>query len=203
MRDLITKIEKIERDERIQNNELWKATIMSATTGIANITLDRKVHPKLFTCSEIRPKTFRTFLENNILLKESDESQLRIRHEMLAYEFLSVLYENRDYFDNNPELFNAEYGYIVKCVWNSITIDEIIDMLRSCSYLYENERYRPISELITSHYLVPLDQFSPPHGIRDSDKAKLFCYGLGDFYTSQKEYEKSLRCYEKGSGDKA
>ncbi len=196
MRALIRKIEEIERDERIQNNELWKATIMSAIMGIATIMLERKSHPNLFKCSKILPVRFWTLLQgNNILLKESDEGKLRIRHEMFAYEFLYVLYENN--FNNDLELFNEYYGYILKCIWDSIGVDEIIDMLDSCSYLYDIERYRLISELITSPYLVPLDQFSPPPGIHDSDKAKLFCDGLGNFYVSRKEYKKSLDCYDK------
>jgi tetratricopeptide (TPR) repeat protein len=194
MRALIKKIDEIEEKERIQNNELWKATIMSTIMGIANITLERKSHPKLFTCSRILPARFWTLLQNNnILLKESNEGQLSIRHEMFAYEFLSVLYENN--FNNATELFNEYYGYIVKCIWDSIGIDEIIDMLSSCSYLYDIERYRPIAELITGHYLVPSGQYSPPPGIHDSDKAKLFCYGLGNFYLNRKDYERSLEYY--------
>jgi tetratricopeptide (TPR) repeat protein len=195
MRALIGKIDGIEREERIQNKELWKATIMSAIMSIANITLEPDSHSKLYTCSNIPPVRFWTLLQNDILLKESDEGKLRIRHPIFAYEFLSIFYEN--YFDNNPELFNVHFGHIVKCIWESIDANEIIVMLDQCSSLYGIYRYRAISDLITSHYLIPLDQYSPPPEIPDSDKAKLFCYGPGFFYLMRKEYHKSLVCYDK------
>jgi tetratricopeptide (TPR) repeat protein len=70
-------------------------------------------------------------------------------------------------------------------------------MLGTCSYLYGNKRYRPISELVTSHYLVLVDQFSLPPGIKNPDKAKLFCYGLGNFYATRKEYGEAIKSYEK------
>jgi hypothetical protein len=89
MRALVKKIEEIEKEERIQNNELWKATIMSTVMGIANIMLERNSHTKIFSCTRILPMRFWTLLrENNILLKESDEGKLRIRHEMFASFFL-------------------------------------------------------------------------------------------------------------------
>ena len=70
-------------------------------------------------------------------------------------------------------------------------------MLNSCSYLYDIEGYRAITELITSQYLVSLDQYSPPAGISNSQKARLFCYGLGNFYATIKEHTKSFECYDK------
>jgi tetratricopeptide (TPR) repeat protein len=194
-KNLIKKIDDIEREEGIHNNELWMATLISAIMGIVNIPLDRAGHPKLFSCSRIIPERLWTLQKSNILLKESDGGQLRIRHEVFAWKFLSIFYAER--FFKNPESFNSHYGYIIKCVWNSIGVDETIDMLRSCSYLYDIEDYKPISELITSHYLVPLDQYLAPPGIPDSDKARLFCYGLGNFYAMQKQYERSLECYDK------
>jgi hypothetical protein len=109
MEVLIDKIDEIEKKEKIQNNELWKATIMSAITGLANITLRQNGHPKLFTRSKVIPAKFWTLLQNNnILLKESDERQLRIKHEMFAYAFLSVVCEKIFYNTPNLSLNNMD-----------------------------------------------------------------------------------------------
>jgi len=115
---------------------------------------------------------------------------------LLAYEFLSRLYET---FDNSQKKFNDEYGIIdvLRCLSRNTGPDVIIDMLRTCSYLQVIENYKPLSELIISNYAKPAEDFVTASNLNSSDKAKVFSYGFGAFYYSKKDYINSLTYFDK------
>jgi tetratricopeptide (TPR) repeat protein len=154
---------------------------------------------KLLACCQINPFILEFLAEHGFLLKQVqfNKEQFRIRHEKYAVEFLVYLYSKL--FGNNPEYFDQTYEIkdIIKCIWNNIAVDDIIDLLTGCSYLYKipEDRYISLSEIIAADYVIPYDKFVIPSQISDSEKTRLFCYGLGNFYTNRKDYTHSLEYY--------
>ena len=90
-----------------------------------------------------------------------------------------------------------EIRKIINCIWHSISVDAMIDMLNTCAYLHAIHRHHPLSTLITSTFVVPADIYVIPPGLTDDERIKIFCYALGNFYSSTKDFENSLAYYDK------
>jgi tetratricopeptide (TPR) repeat protein len=192
-------IKDIEELKEKKNLDLWSATIFSCLTGIADVVLNlsEKKPTSLLDCFEYTLDDLRYLGREGILLKEIGPDVLKIRHERLAYEFLSCLYKQKSY--NNPQNFDRNYRVmgVMNCIWNAVNSDAIIDILSTCSYLQEVEEYEPISKLITSLYVVPADQYVLPSRFSDDEKARLLSYGLGNFYFRKEDYAECLAYYQK------
>ena len=176
----------------------WKAPLLCSILGIVGRSVSLQTSTGLLACSGIIPYSFESLVQQDFLIKQVEfkQEQYRVRHEKYAAEFLVYLY--RTYFGNNPDLFDKTHGirHIINCVWDNIAVDAIIDILEVCSSFYHIESYRPLSELITTDYVVPYARFVTPSHLSEPEKVRLFCYGLGNFYSNRKDYIHSIEYYD-------
>ena len=131
------------------------------------------------------------FFEQEHLENGQQRIQYHIRHEQWGAEFLAFVY--RIHFDNIPELFEKKYGMkkIIECVWDNITMDDILDILSRSSSFYRNPRYDQISNLITSRYAVPYNQFMLPKNVSKKEQAALF-NAVGNLFLEKSELQKAV-----------
>jgi len=190
--NMFSKISELKDKKNIAIEDLWRSAILACLIGIVNVPLNLRTSGELLFCSNVRPEYIRELSQNDILLDGPDD-ELRIMHEMFAYEFLSFLYSDK--CCSNPKMFFHDYGSIIDCVWKSLKPDSIVDMLNSCSYLYSQPRYRQLSNLITSRYLVPFEEYTVPEHFGKPDGAKVYLYGLGKFYYDRGDYKNSREYY--------
>lgn len=196
-------LEKKFKQPRDKDKEYWKALLLSYILGISDVPISLQESGKLLACCGVMPYDLDSLVEQDFLLKYSQfkQEQYRVRHEKYALEFLVHLYHKK--FGNNPDFFDRAHGIrnIIKCIWNNTGVTHIIDILRVCSYFYNKgeERYFPVSELIIGDCVVPYEQFKTPAHLSEHDKARLFCYGLGDFYLRREDYSYALDYYNQST----
>jgi tetratricopeptide (TPR) repeat protein len=194
IKDIIEKLDKIKIDKK---NNIWNAAIFACIIGISDLPLNLSDPTNLLSCSPITLDDIRFLGNEGLLLKAYGRDSYRIRHEKFAYEFLSLLYKQR--FGNLREKFNQEYnvGEIIKCIWNNLSADRIIDLLNACSYLQKIESYSAVSRLVVSDYVVPAERYRLPSGFTKDEQGRLYSYGFGNFYYSMKDFTNSLAYYER------
>lgn len=164
--------------------------------GMFGIPIKPDTSPKVLECYGIYENELISLEREGFLFKNG---VYKMRHEMWALAFLVYVY--REEFRNNSSAFDHKYGIknMVRCILNNIGINYLIDTLVRCILLYEqkDDRYKPICDIVISHYVVPVDKYVPPAHIASEDLAELFVYGLGNTYHSRKDYANSLRYYDK------
>jgi tetratricopeptide (TPR) repeat protein len=125
----------------------------------------------------------------------------KIRHEQLAYEFLTFLYCER--YISSVLLFDKMHNVkqVIGCFWKNVQSEKLIDALTTCATLYSNNRHKGLSLLLTGDYIsLPLDSFRN-QPITDKEKLKkLYCYGYGDYYLDIEDYKKAVDYYDKALG---
>lgn len=187
----------IKKIDKFNNTKIWNAALLASIIGLADLRLNLSESTKLLECSDFNSDDIRYLDKEGVLLIEEASDNFKIRHERFSYEFLSLLYRKR--FSNSAKKFDQAHNFkeVLKCVWNNISADLIIDLLGTCSYLNTIENYHALSQLITSIYVVPADQFVVSSKFTENEKVKLFCYGLGYFYASTGDYSNALAYYDK------
>jgi hypothetical protein len=179
--DIKQKIEKLNEivEQKIEN---WKASLLCYVVGIAGIPLSVQNSSDLLGCCGVLRDNLESLAKHDFLIKQVGlkQEQYRTRHEKYAIEFLTYLYHEE--FGNNPDYFDQTRGIrgIIKCVWNNIGVNRIIDLLDTCSLLFKNEAYENLSQLMTHDYVVPYDRFITSAQLTELEKARLFCYA-GEF----------------------
>jgi tetratricopeptide (TPR) repeat protein len=78
---------------------------------------------------------------------------------------------------------------------NNIEINDLLDILYGCGYLYniEEGHFQHIIEVVIKNFQAP-SQLTP------DQKANLYCYGLGTFYFLKNDFENALGWYDKAIG---
>jgi tetratricopeptide (TPR) repeat protein len=188
----------INKIEELKNHNIWNAAIFASLLGIPDLSLNLSESTNILDCSDFDLDDLRFLARENILLKEDTYDVFRIKHEQFSYEFLSRFYKQK--FNNSQNKFDQNYNItnVIKCIWRNVNADTTIDILNTCSYLYEINRYNPISRLITSTCIVPANSYIAPSHFTENDKIKVFCYGLSKFfYYSLKDYQNALAYCEK------
>ena len=106
--------------------------------------------------------------------------EYKTRHELWILEFLIHIY-NKD-FDNDFASFDAMYNIknMISSILNNIDSSYLVNILTRCVMLYREERTKPIANVIVDNYFVP-------DHLDSSNKAEIYCYGLGNFYWSIKQ----------------
>jgi hypothetical protein len=208
--DIMKKIESLGNEE-----ELWNAALLCSFMGmfgIMPIQVDKPTLPanKILECG--CGSIYQDYLEylssnDEAFLFKEEKGVYNIRHELWALEFLIYIYCKE--FSNYISGLSKKQGYgiwqlskikeligdrvkqLIACILGNIEINDHLSILNRCSSLYNDyDRSKPICKLVVDNYVVP-------DKMNDSEKAKVYCYGLGNFYNSIKDYPRSLQFYDK------
>lgn len=182
----------IEKIDAFKDDNIWNAAIFASLIGIPDISINISQPVNMLDCSDFTLDELRSLANENILLKEDLSDVFRISHEIFAYEFLSRIYKQK--FNNSQKKFDQEHNItnVIRCIWEHADADTTIDIFNTCSYLYEINRYNPISRLIASTYVVPASIYIAPSHFTEKDKITVFCYGLSTYYRSLKDYKNAI-----------
>jgi tetratricopeptide (TPR) repeat protein len=180
VRDINMKMESLKEE----GSEFLRSALVCTLAGMFGIRLSQNL---LESCG-VDANDQEKLVDKSFLFQNGE---YKIRHELWAGEFVIHLYESKK-FRNNFALFDAKYRIkdMIRDILNNIAVNDLINVLVTCSALFQFERMKSIGKFVVDNYRVP-DRLS------HIEKTEVYCNGLGVFYWYRKDYGEAIKCYDK------